>query len=239
MRIRTIKPEFWTSADIAGLPDDTHRLLFIGLWNYVDDEGRGVDDPRLIKAALFPLSDVIRPADIDTMLWRLPSVFRYSSSERRYLAITTWSQHQTISHPRPSKYPDPDSGEASRKAPGMFAEGSGLEVEQGTGNREQGMVPATVVAAERTETQRGNDLATAYHDIVPLSNFPAIAAIARKAIKAGYPEDEIRAGLLRLADDGRSVTTETLRIEIEGLPERKTRQPDRAAEIALGAMQHG
>jgi len=141
LRIRTIKPEFWTSADIAALPDDTHRLLFIGLWNYVDDEGRGVDDPRLIKAALFPLSDVIRPADIDAMLWRLPSVFRYVSGNRRYLAISSWSQHQTISHPRPSKYPDPDSGEASRKAPGMFQEGSGLE--QGTGNREQGREQGT------------------------------------------------------------------------------------------------
>ena len=40
MRIRSIKPEFWTSDDITALAVDD-RLLFIGLWSYVDDNGVG------------------------------------------------------------------------------------------------------------------------------------------------------------------------------------------------------
>ena len=38
MRIRSIKPEFWTSDDVAQHDWNT-RLLFIGLWSYVDDNG--------------------------------------------------------------------------------------------------------------------------------------------------------------------------------------------------------
>lgn len=53
MRIRSIKPEFWRSEDIAELSIPT-RLLFIGLWSYVDDNGVGRDDDALIMADLFP-----------------------------------------------------------------------------------------------------------------------------------------------------------------------------------------
>lgn len=138
MRIRTIKPAFWTSQDIAALPDDTHRLLFVGLWNYVDDEGRGADDSRLIKSALFPLNDAIRPADIDAMLWSLPSVLRYSSGSRQYLAISTWAEHQKINRPTPSLIPPPGDCEPRVRHHGTLmdasrVEGKGREVE---GNRE-------------------------------------------------------------------------------------------------------
>src|SRR3546814_14876688 len=55
-RIRTIKPEFWTSETIAALPIRT-RLTFIGLWTYVDDNGVGFGNETLIVAELFPLED--------------------------------------------------------------------------------------------------------------------------------------------------------------------------------------
>ncbi len=38
-RIRTTKPEFWSSAQIIELSRDA-RLLFIGMWNFCDDNGR-------------------------------------------------------------------------------------------------------------------------------------------------------------------------------------------------------
>ena len=47
MRIRSIKPEFWTSDDIADLTIED-RLLFIGLWSYVDDNGVGIDKEHLV-----------------------------------------------------------------------------------------------------------------------------------------------------------------------------------------------
>lgn len=70
---------------------------------------------------------------------------------------------------------------------------------------------------------RGQALAKAYCDAVPLSKFPSIFGIAKKAIKAGlYTDEQIGAALSRLAGEGRSVTTDTLRVELEGLPPART-----------------
>jgi hypothetical protein len=52
VRIRSIKPEFWRSDDITSL-DLADRLLFIGLWSYVDDNGVGRDSLAHITADLF------------------------------------------------------------------------------------------------------------------------------------------------------------------------------------------
>jgi hypothetical protein len=57
-RIRSIKPEFFTSLTIGSLSERA-RLAFIGIWTFVDDYGRAVDDARLVKAAVFPLDDRI------------------------------------------------------------------------------------------------------------------------------------------------------------------------------------
>ena len=56
MRIRSIRPEFWSSEDVASLDWDT-RLIFTGLWCYVDDNGVGRDNEKLITADLFPLEE--------------------------------------------------------------------------------------------------------------------------------------------------------------------------------------
>ena len=68
-----------------------------------------------------------------------------------------------------------------------------------------------------TVNQRANLIAKQYTDVVPMSRFPAIAGIAKKAVNAGYSDQEIVDALLRIAGEGRSVTVESLRIEIEGL----------------------
>ena len=47
-RIRTIKPEFFTSDDICALSPRA-RLLYIGLWCEADREGRLVWAPRGFK----------------------------------------------------------------------------------------------------------------------------------------------------------------------------------------------
>jgi hypothetical protein len=73
MRIRSIKPEFWTSEDIAALDWDA-RLIFIGLWSYVDDNGVGRDVEKLILADLFPLED--DPRDTLARLSRGPERLR-------------------------------------------------------------------------------------------------------------------------------------------------------------------
>lgn len=51
MRIRTVKPEFWTHPILAKL-DDGARLMAVGLLNLADDEGYFLAHPTLVRNAL-------------------------------------------------------------------------------------------------------------------------------------------------------------------------------------------
>ena len=109
-RIRTIKPSFFTDHVMAELPLSA-RLTYIGLWTHADDSGRAVDDPRLIKAALWPLDDKHTVKRVDTdleSLARAGRIVRYESDGRRYLAVVQWEKHQHINRPQESSLPPPD-----------------------------------------------------------------------------------------------------------------------------------
>lgn len=96
------------------------------------------------------------------------------------------------------------------------------------------------VSRKSTDNVTAQHLARAYCDVVPLSNFPQVMGVARKALRANYPPDVIRAALLRMANDNRSVTTDSLRIEIDGLPAastRRTRIIDEYAQITAWAKE--
>ncbi|QPK80800.1 hypothetical protein G7Y41_06990 [Schaalia sp. ZJ405] len=115
MRIRTIKPEFWTSPDISSLPIED-RLLFIGLWSYVDDNGVGRGEEQLIQASLFPLDEFTESfRRIHEGLMRLSErklVTLYSVENRPYLFINAWEKHQKIGHPTKPRFPRPDNEKA-------------------------------------------------------------------------------------------------------------------------------
>lgn len=120
-RIRTIKPEFWKSEDIA-CHDFFTRLVFIGLWTYVDDNGVGVDNYRLIAAELFPLEDDFAQVsqDIRESLARLSEagrVLRYTVDGKSWLAIANWKKHQRIDKPNKARYPEPNHPDATPTPP--------------------------------------------------------------------------------------------------------------------------
>lgn len=117
MRIRSIRPEFWSSEDVAALDWET-RLVFIGLWSYVDDNGVGRDVEKLVAAELFPLDDDPREtlARVSDGLARLSErglISRYEVCGKRYLHITTWAKHQKIDRPGKDRYPPPTSENAT------------------------------------------------------------------------------------------------------------------------------
>lgn len=121
-RIRTIKPEFFTSLTIADLPLSA-RLTFIGLWTHVDDDGRCVDEPRLVRAAVWPLDDRTA-ADVDADIRALHDaslILRYQHAGRRYMAIANWTEHQRIDKPKPSKLPAPEESTPVPPSPGTNA----------------------------------------------------------------------------------------------------------------------
>ncbi len=85
-----------------------------------------------------------------------------------------------------------------------------------------------------TETARAQEITRAYAAAEPMCKFPAVLGIVRKAIQSKrYTDDEIRDGLLRLAKEGRGVTVETLRTELDGFPARsqKSTTDDRVAHV--------
>lgn len=115
MRIRSIKPEFWRSKDIAGLSVED-RLLFIGLWSYVDDNGVGIDEEASIVADLFAADMFSKPSETVARVSRgLQKLFeanlitRYEVENRAYLQITTWDEHQRIDKPAKARYPRNDA----------------------------------------------------------------------------------------------------------------------------------
>jgi hypothetical protein len=108
-RIRSIKPEFCSSEAIVALSIPC-RLHFAMLWTYADDQGRGHDNPRLIKAALWPLDDDVTAADVEGWQAELEAhgrITRYGAEGRRYFAVTNFKEHQKPSKPNPSKLPEP------------------------------------------------------------------------------------------------------------------------------------
>jgi len=106
-RIRSIKPEFWTSEQVMECSPNA-RLMFIGMWNFADDCGRLPCSPKTIKAQIFP-SDDIALDSIRGMINELSSnglLLIYSIEDKDFLQITGWS-HQRIDKPQPAKYPAP------------------------------------------------------------------------------------------------------------------------------------
>ena len=143
MRIRTIKPDFWRSQDIASLSVED-RLLFVGLWSYVDDNGVGRDEPQLIQCDLFPLDPLtegsVRVHGGLKHLSERGLITRYEGPDgRRYMQINSFTEHQRINRPSKPRYPQYDAENCTLTEPSVsphdtLTEGSPLE--QGTGNRE-------------------------------------------------------------------------------------------------------
>ncbi|VXC76868.1 hypothetical protein YERSI8AC_180092 [Enterobacterales bacterium 8AC] len=103
-RIRTIKPEFWTDEDMAEV-SEAACLLAIGLLNYADDEGYFNANPKLIKAAIFPIREP--SVTIPVMLRELSNhgyLSLFSTSDNRdFGLIKNFAKHQVVNKPRASK----------------------------------------------------------------------------------------------------------------------------------------
>lgn len=94
--------------------------------------------------------------------------------------------------------------------------------------------------AAPTEIKRAQSITDAYVAEVPLSKYPAILGIVRKALHCNrYSDDAVRDALLRLAVDGRAVTVDSLRTELDGMPATRARPSTTDARVAaVQALKH-
>jgi len=139
MRIRTIKPEFWTNERLATLPEFT-RLLAIGLLNYADDEGYFNANTAMIRGALFPFLDSSKtlPGAIQ-QLEKLDYIrIRESQDGRKYGWVVCFTKHQRVDKPKPSSISELcDFQDESKIILGVIQDSSCLEGkgrEQGNGS---------------------------------------------------------------------------------------------------------
>jgi len=65
-RIRTIKPDFFTDADIGQL-EPLLRLFFIGLWTEADREGKLKDKPEQLRVKILPYDQIDAEATLNTL----------------------------------------------------------------------------------------------------------------------------------------------------------------------------
>ncbi len=96
-RIRTIKPEFWDDEKISELPIPS-RLLFIGLWNFADDNGVIQASEKYIKAKVFPY-DSLRDSDFKQWIGALTEnrmIIPFSHAGKSYFVIRRFTSHQII-----------------------------------------------------------------------------------------------------------------------------------------------
>lgn len=103
-RIRTIKPEFFTSEDIFGMTP-LARLFYVSLWCESDRMGRLEWKPGTFKARYLPADN----CDINELGEELVSrglIILYSVNGKQYAEIPTFTEHQVINNrEQPSTIP--------------------------------------------------------------------------------------------------------------------------------------
>jgi len=103
-RIRSIKPEFWTDEKVVHLPFAA-RLLFIGMWNFADDEGFLESQPDRLRLQILPNDDVDVELYVD-LLCAAGLIDRIElSDDREIISIPNFARHQKISHVTKTRFP--------------------------------------------------------------------------------------------------------------------------------------
>lgn len=105
-RIRSIKPEFWTSEQVADC-SPIARLLFVGMWNFCDDQGVHPASAKRLKMEVFP-ADPFTTEQIEEWIDELREaqlITEYTAEGQEFWAVTGW-HHQKIEK-RTNKYPPP------------------------------------------------------------------------------------------------------------------------------------
>ncbi|MFC9796408.1 hypothetical protein [Streptomyces sp. NPDC057695] len=107
-RIRTIKPEAFSSESLAAVSLSAERTFF-GLLTQADDKGRFRDQAAVIAGQLWSLRREHGPEAVEDDLIQLDTtglICRYEGGDgKRYLHIVTFTKHQKINRPSSVRTP--------------------------------------------------------------------------------------------------------------------------------------
>lgn len=109
-RIRSIHPDICIDKGLAQMDDARAERTFMRLWTHCDDDGRCIDDDRLLKAALFPRLDSMGTREVATdivVLAKFGFIVRYEAEGESYLHIPSFAVWQRPNRKVDSKHPAP------------------------------------------------------------------------------------------------------------------------------------
>jgi hypothetical protein len=171
-RIRSIKPEFWSSEQIVEC-STTARLLFIGLWSFSDDAGNHPASIKRIKMEIFPADD-FDDTQIAGWIEELISshdedgiglICRYSANDKMYFHVTGW-HHQRIDKPT-YRFPPHNGGTNSPRPPRAINEPSPPESSRVESSRVDGSgVESSGVESSGNEEDSTTSTTTSFWDSV-------------------------------------------------------------------------
>lgn len=111
-RIRTVKPEFFTSEQVAECSTNA-RLMFVGMWCFCDDQGVHPASTRRLKMEVFP-GDPFTDEQVGGWIAELIAVgliAEFEADGNPYWHVTGW-RHQRIDRPS-NKFPPPPTSVSS------------------------------------------------------------------------------------------------------------------------------
>lgn len=121
-RIRTIKPEFFTSESVLSV-SPLARLFFIGLWCEADREGRIKWKPKTLKFRYLP-ADAVDIEDLSEELIEEDMISIYTVDGTEYCQIPSFTSHQVINNrERESEIPAFNSNASTTRQARVKAEG--------------------------------------------------------------------------------------------------------------------
>ena len=241
-RIRTIKPEFWDSPSTASA-SPWARLLFIAMWNWADDYGRGTANLKELEGFAFPNDDRFTDSSGNTVHFRelvaevseCFGVVFYTVDNRPYFAIPTWEEHQRNERrAKQSKFPDPPAssqvskGKAetvaeipckSAEIPNSSGTGTGEQGNRGTGEQKGSVRKRSALKKEPSpEEQHITAVATAAYEAINKSaKFIGLRQIAKWCVNdRGLDADGFRQAVVAVYEMGKPITKQVIGQYLDG-----------------------
>lgn len=158
-RKRMVDPGMFTSETVAALPISA-RWTWVGLLCYLDDTGRGKDNPALVKASVWPLDESYTArkvaADIEKLVTN-GSLCRFECCGQSFLHAPRWTEWQKISHPTPTKLcpcagHEPKAHRLHRTEFGISQDGFG----RGSGAAPRNVVEVSLEKGSSSETDQAD-----------------------------------------------------------------------------------
>lgn len=96
--------------------------MFIGMWNFADDNGNMALSAKRLKMQIFPADSIDTQPLLDELLAH-GMLIEYSVSGEKFLHIKGFRKHQVINRPSASQIPPPEFMEESVSTPASLTDG--------------------------------------------------------------------------------------------------------------------